>query len=84
MEAGSYLPQYAPCQDPLGYKVSHKRLLNETEAGQITEIKKEVGEWLHQFSSVAQLCLTICNSMDCTPGFSVHHQLVELTQTHVY
>ena len=27
-----------------------------------------------QFSSVAQLCLTLCNPMDCsTPGFPVHH-----------
>ena len=39
--------------------------------------------WI-QFSSVAQLCLTLCNPMDCnTPGFPVHHQLPELTQTHV-
>ena len=38
-----------------------------------------------QFSSVAQLCLTLCNSMDCsTPGFPVHHQLLELAQTHVH
>ena len=38
-----------------------------------------------QFSSVAQLCPTLCNNMDCsTPGFPVHHQLPELTQTHVY
>ena len=37
------------------------------------------------FSSVAQLCLTLCDPMDCsTPGFSVHHQLPELTQTHVH
>ena len=37
-----------------------------------------------QFSSVAQLCLTLCNPMDCsTPGLPVHHQLPELTQTHV-
>ena len=29
-----------------------------------------------QFSSVAQLCLTLCDPMDCsTPGFPVHHQL---------
>ena len=35
-----------------------------------------------QFSSVAQLCLTLCDSMDCsTPGFPVHHQLPEPTQT---
>ena len=38
-----------------------------------------------QFSSVAQLCLTLGNPVDCnTPGFSVHHQLPELTQTHVH
>ena len=39
----------------------------------------------HQFSSVTQLCLTLCDPMDCsTPGFPVHHQLPELTQTHVH
>ena len=38
-----------------------------------------------QFSSVAQLCPTLCNPMDCsTPGLPVHHQLPEFTQTHVH
>ena len=38
-----------------------------------------------QFSSVAQLCPTLCEPMDCSmPGFPVHHQLPELTQIHVY
>ena len=38
-----------------------------------------------QLSSVAQLCLTICDPMDCsTPGFPVHHQLPELAQTHIH
>ena len=38
-----------------------------------------------QSSSVAQLCLTLCNHMDCsTPGLPVHHQLPEYTQTHVH
>ena len=38
-----------------------------------------------QFSSVTQLCPTLCDPMDCSmPGFSVHHQLPELTQTHVH
>ena len=38
-----------------------------------------------QFSSVAQLCLTLCDPMDCsTPGFPVHHQLPEFTETHVH
>ena len=37
-----------------------------------------------QFSSVVQLCPTLCNPMNCsTPGLPVHHQLPELTQTHV-
>ena len=35
-------------------------------------------------SSVAQ-CLTHCDPMDCSPpGFSVHHRLPELAQTHVH
>ena len=38
-----------------------------------------------QFSSVAQLCPTLCDPMDCNmPGFPVHHQLLELIQTHVH
>ena len=38
-----------------------------------------------QFSSVAQLCLTLWDPMNCsTPGFPVHHQLPELTQSHVH
>ena len=36
-------------------------------------------------SSVAQLCPTLCDTMDCsTPGLPVHHQLPELVQTHVH
>ena len=38
-----------------------------------------------QFSSVAQSCTTLCDSMDCSsPGFPVHHKLPELAQTHVH
>ena len=38
-----------------------------------------------QFSSVAQLCPTLCDTMNCsTPGLPVHHQLPEFTQTHVH
>ena len=36
-------------------------------------------------SSVAQSCPTLCDPMDCsTPGFLVHHQLLEPAQTHVH
>ena len=53
----------------------------------------EIGTLLHclwdrkmeQFSSVAQLCLTLCDPMNhSTPGLPVHHQLLEFTQTHVH
>ena len=38
-----------------------------------------------QFSSVTQLCPTLCDPKDCsTPGFPVHYQLPELAQTHVH
>ena len=38
-----------------------------------------------EFSSVAQLCPTPCDSMDySTPGFPVHHQLLKFAQTHVH
>ena len=38
-----------------------------------------------EFSSVTQLCPTLCDPMDCsTPGFPVHHQVPELAQTHVH
>ena len=36
-------------------------------------------------SLVAQSCLTLCDPRDCSmPGFPVHHQLLELTQTHAH
>ena len=40
---------------------------------------------MFQFSSVAQLCLALCDPMDYSmPGFPVHHQLLELAQPHVH
>ena len=44
----------------------------------------EITSWI-QFSSVAQLCPTLCDHMDSsTPGLPIHHQLPEFTQTHVH
>ena len=38
-----------------------------------------------QFSSVAQSCPTLCDSMNHSkPGLPVHHHLPEFTQTHVH
>ena len=37
------------------------------------------------FSSVAQLCLTLCDPMNCsTPGLPVRHQLLESNQTQLH
>ena len=45
----------------------------------LTVLKRSV-----QFSSVAKLCPTLCDPMDCSMrGLPVHHQLPEFTQTHV-
>ena len=38
-----------------------------------------------QFSSVSQSCLSLCAPRDCSmPGFPVHHQFLELVQTHFH
>ena len=38
-----------------------------------------------QFSSVVQSCPTLCDPVGCSmPGFPVHHQVLELAQTHVH
>ena len=49
------------------------------------ETMEIVRDFIFQFSSVAHSCPALCNPMDCSmPGFPVHHQLPELTQTHVH
>ena len=48
-------------------------------------VQKKKGQNDIQFCSVAQSCPNLCDRMDfSTPGFSVHHQLLELAQTHVH
>ena len=47
-----------------------------------------MGGWLGgesvQFSSAAQSCLTLWFHGCSTPGFPVHHQLLDFSQTHVH
>ena len=39
----------------------------------------------HSVQFIAQSYPTLCDPMDCSmPGFPVHHQLLELAQTHVH
>ena len=42
-------------------------------------------QFVNQFSSVVQLCLTLCDPMNCsTPGLPVHYQLLKSTQALVH
>ena len=51
--------------------------------GQVSLNKWNAG--LIQFSPVTQLCLTLCDPMDCSMlNLPVHHQLLEFAQTHVH
>ena len=64
-----------------------QRLVGELSSSKPRGVVKTKQKFVHvlQFSSVTQLCLALCDSKDCsTPGFPVHHQLLELTQTHVH
>ena len=75
------------CKDPTHWKRPWcwARLRAEGEVGDL-KIYTYIGfVYTYQFSSVTQSCPILCDSMDCsTPGFPVHHQLLELAQTHVH
>ena len=63
--------------------VSPERASGGLDAAQSTMSTPQEGSV--QFSSVAQLCPTLCDPMNYSmPGLPVHHQLPEFTQTHVH
>ena len=62
--------------------LSFKLLCQASEKIHITPFCRQ---WKRDISSVAQSCLTLCDPMNHSmPGLPVHHQLPELTQTHVH
>ena len=62
-------------------QVENNENLNQT--GGRGEERMDLWDISVQFSSVAQLCPTLCDPMNhSTPGLPVHHQLPEFTQTH--
>ena len=73
-------------------KVSNPVVILHFPSLKICTFTKGLHKWMkkkkkktHQFSSVTQLCPTLCDPMDCRmPGIPVHHQLPEFTPTHVH
>ena len=64
-----------------------RRLLRISGTGRRSNqsILKEINPESVQLSSLAWSCPTHCDPMDHSlPGFPVHHQLLELVQTHVH
>ena len=69
-----YLPN--PGIEPGSHALQVDSLPSEPPGKKITSV---------QFSSVAQLCPTLCDPMNrSTPGLPVHHLLPQFTQTHVH
>ena len=75
----------------LGSLLQHVHLINEnslqTQQYWVNKFTWRIESYINsvQFSSVAQLCPTLCDPMNrSTPGLPVHHQLPEFTQTHVH
>ena len=57
-------------------------LPSQVDMGAILIDFQVLNQALHQFSSVAQSRLTLCDPMDCsTPGFPVRHHLPRPAQT---
>ena len=68
------------------YSTKKKGICNKTEFIAFAIFSVNSFYWgFIQLSSVAQLCLTLCDAVNCSmPGLPVHHQLPESTQTHVH
>ena len=68
-----------------GHSILQEIFLTQGSNSSLPHCKQIVYCLSHQFSSVAQSCSTLCNSMNrSTPGLPVHHQLPEFIQTHVH
>ena len=65
--------------------IEPKSLVSPALAGGFFTASTHLESLSVQFSSVAQLCPTLCDPMKpSTAGLPVHHQLLGFTQTHVH
>ena len=73
-------PEWLPC-----YKAIHSALTSHVRCWVIVSPAYEPPLFKCCCCSVTQVCLTLCNPVDCsTSGFPVLHHLLELAQTHVH
>ena len=81
-------PLRRDCIKGIGLRLEYRERCSETGCHWFFSFfppPKDLHMYSSQFSSVVQLCLTLCKPMDCSmPGFPVHHQLLELAHTHVH
>ena len=64
------------------FVINHSNIFFNPPPNENKNKNKQMGP---QFSSVAQLCPTLCDPMNHSmPGLPVHHQLPEFIPTHVH
>ena len=81
----SYNPYLKMLHCLLDCVISHKKSMSTLIFSPVFNIFLNMFLLVIQFSSVTQLCPTLCDPMNrSTPGLPVHHQLLEFTQTHVH
>ena len=83
IESAQYIPLLSVSSAFLNQKTKDQFLAREP--GKEKWTASYFNDSLVQFSSVTQLCPTLCDPMNhSTPGLPVYHQLLEFTQTHVH
>ena len=84
----AYMPIWTVDTDETRPRTKHicfKDLAKEGTAARVMKVRGICYENQEVCCSVAQLCLTLCDPMDCSmPGFLILHHLPELAQTHVH
>ena len=77
---------FSSYQDKLFSRCRKKGVLYDNHLYHVSGVKEMGGiQNVGQSSSITQLCLILCDPMNCsTPDFPFHHQLPELAQTHVH
>jgi len=61
------------------WHIVHFHCMDATDEDNLNSIRSD------QIRSVAQSCLTLCNPMNRSmPRLPIHHQLPEVTQTHIH